>query len=95
MNEIANAKALNAARDAAGATAQPPRSADYGVERIDTLPYNTPEKSARYRTERFPGAIGLNWYDCDPSLPGRCSNAGMSPAAVRRQQTFGDRQQNR
>lgn len=68
MNEIANAKALNAARDAAGATAAPPRSSHYGVEPIDTLPYNTPEKSARYRTERFPGAIGLNWYDADPSL---------------------------
>jgi len=28
-------------------------------------PYHKPE---RYETERFLGAIGLNWFDCDPSL---------------------------
>lgn len=44
------------------------KSANYGEERVDALPFNTPEKSDRYRTERFYGAIGLNWFDCDPTL---------------------------
>lgn len=43
-------------------------SSSYRKERVDALPFNTPEKSDRYRTERFPGAIGLNWFDCDPTL---------------------------
>ncbi|HUF53016.1 MAG TPA: acyl-CoA dehydrogenase family protein [Dehalococcoidia bacterium] len=43
-------------------------SSKYGEERVDTLPFNTPEKSDRYRTERFHGAIGLNWYEADPTL---------------------------
>jgi alkylation response protein AidB-like acyl-CoA dehydrogenase len=40
----------------------------YSEERVDSLPFNTPEKSTRYDTERFPGGIGLNWYECDPTL---------------------------
>ena len=44
------------------------KSSTYTEERVDSLPFNTPEKSERYRTERFPGAIGLNWFDCDPTL---------------------------
>lgn len=44
------------------------KSSRYHEERVDSLPFNTPEKSDRYRTERFPGAIGLNWFDCDPTL---------------------------
>ncbi len=40
----------------------------YGEERSDSLPFNTPEKSDRYRTERYLGAIGLNWFECDPTL---------------------------
>jgi alkylation response protein AidB-like acyl-CoA dehydrogenase len=44
------------------------KSASYGEERVDSLAFNTAEKSDRYRTERFPGAIGLNWFDCDPTL---------------------------
>ncbi len=43
-------------------------SAEYGEEGVDSLPFNTPEKSDRYRTERFQGAIGLNWLDADPTL---------------------------
>jgi len=43
-------------------------SAKYGKESVDSLPFNTPEKSDRYRTERFFGAIGLNWFDADPTL---------------------------
>lgn len=43
-------------------------SAEYGEEGVDSLPFNTPEKSDRYRTERFHGAIGLNWFDADPTL---------------------------
>ncbi len=45
-----------------------PKSESYRQERVDSLPFNTPEKSDRYRTERFSGAIGLNWFDCDPTL---------------------------
>ena len=44
------------------------KSGSYGEERVDSVPFNTPEKSDRYRTERFAGAIGLNWFDCDPTL---------------------------
>jgi alkylation response protein AidB-like acyl-CoA dehydrogenase len=34
---------------------------------LDVEP-RAPDKSDRYRTERFPTAEGLNWYTCDPSL---------------------------
>jgi alkylation response protein AidB-like acyl-CoA dehydrogenase len=44
------------------------KSPHYIEERVDSLPFNTTEKSDRYRTERFPGAIGLNWFECDPTL---------------------------
>lgn len=44
------------------------KSAKYGEERVDSLPFNTAEKSSRYTTERFSGAIGLNWFECDPTL---------------------------
>lgn len=30
--------------------------------------FGTPEKADRYRTEHFAGAVGLNWYDTDPTL---------------------------
>jgi len=38
------------------------------VEAVDRLPFTTPEKSARYRTEDYQGAVGLNWYATDPTL---------------------------
>jgi acyl-CoA dehydrogenase len=41
---------------------------DYAVEACDELPFSTPEKSRRYRTEDYRGAVGLNWYLTDPSL---------------------------
>jgi hypothetical protein len=41
---------------------------DYGTEPVDRLPFSTPEKSARYRTENYRGAVGLNWYLSDPTL---------------------------
>ena len=41
---------------------------DYDVEAVDRLPFTTPEKSARYRTEDYQGATGLNWYTTDPTL---------------------------
>src|ERR1700742_2970034 len=41
---------------------------DYDVEAVDRLPFTTPEKSDRYRTENYRGAVGLNWYETDPSL---------------------------
>jgi acyl-CoA dehydrogenase len=40
----------------------------YDVEAVDRLPFSTPEKSQRYRTEDYRGAVGLNWYRTDPSL---------------------------
>jgi acyl-CoA dehydrogenase len=43
-------------------------SRSYDVERVDRLPFGTPEKAERYETERFAGATGLNWYACDPTL---------------------------
>ena len=42
--------------------------ADYLTEPFDRLPFGTPEKSRRYATERYKGAIGLNWWSCDPTL---------------------------
>jgi alkylation response protein AidB-like acyl-CoA dehydrogenase len=44
------------------------KSEMYGEERSDSLPFNTAEKTDRYRTERYFGAIGLNWFECDPTL---------------------------
>jgi acyl-CoA dehydrogenase len=40
----------------------------YSDEAVDRLPFNTPEKSERYRTENYRGAVGLNWYSSDPTL---------------------------
>jgi acyl-CoA dehydrogenase len=41
---------------------------DYDVEAVDRLPFATAEKSNRYRTENYQGAVGLNWYRTDPTL---------------------------
>ncbi|MDT7734091.1 MAG: acyl-CoA dehydrogenase, partial [Mycobacterium sp.] len=41
---------------------------DYGDEAVDRLPFSTPEKSQRYRTQNYRGAVGLNWYLSDPTL---------------------------
>ena len=41
---------------------------DYDVEAVDRLPFTTSEKSSRYRTEDYQGAVGLNWYTTDPTL---------------------------
>jgi alkylation response protein AidB-like acyl-CoA dehydrogenase len=35
---------------------------------VDRLPFSTADKAERYRTERFAGAVGLNWYTTDPTL---------------------------
>jgi len=43
-------------------------SKEYGAEHVDQLPYGSDEKAARYSTERYAGATGLNWYTCDPTL---------------------------
>jgi acyl-CoA dehydrogenase len=40
----------------------------YDVEAVDQLPFATHEKSERYRTDNYRGAVGLNWYRSDPSL---------------------------
>ncbi len=41
---------------------------DYADEAVDRLPFSTPEKAQRYRTENYCGAVGLNWYRTDPTL---------------------------
>jgi len=38
------------------------------VEPFDHLPFGSDGKSRRYDTSRYRGAVGLNWYLCDPSL---------------------------
>ena len=40
----------------------------YEAEAVDRPPFSTPEKSERYRTENYRGAVGLNWYRSDPTL---------------------------
>lgn len=42
--------------------------ASYSLEPVDSLPFGTPEKARRYATERYLGAVGMNWYRCDPTL---------------------------
>jgi len=41
---------------------------EYDSEAVDQLPFSTPEKSQRYRTDNYRGAVGLNWYLTDPTL---------------------------
>ena len=41
---------------------------EYLNEPVDRLPFSTADKSRRYATERYQGAVGLNWYKCDPTL---------------------------
>lgn len=45
-----------------------PAATDYLTEGVDSLPYGSPEKQRRYATGNYAGAVGRNWYDCDPSL---------------------------
>ncbi|MFP5327715.1 MAG: acyl-CoA dehydrogenase family protein, partial [Acidimicrobiia bacterium] len=40
----------------------------YLSEPVDALPFGSPDKARRYATERYRGALGLNWYRCDPTL---------------------------
>lgn len=40
----------------------------YLIESVDRLPFARPDKARRYATERYRGAVGLNWYTCDPTL---------------------------
>ncbi|GAA2609131.1 acyl-CoA dehydrogenase family protein [Actinomadura fulvescens] len=42
--------------------------ASYLIEPVDRLAFGGPEKARRYATERYQGAVGLNWYTCDPTL---------------------------
>src|ERR1700741_1840698 len=41
---------------------------EYDLEAFERLPFSTPEKAQRYQTERYRGAVGLNWYLTDPTL---------------------------
>ena len=38
------------------------------AEPFDQLPFGGPDKARRYDTRRYQGAVGLNWYSCDPTL---------------------------
>ncbi|MBV9953264.1 MAG: acyl-CoA dehydrogenase family protein [Acidimicrobiia bacterium] len=40
----------------------------YDSEPVDRLPFASAQKAARYATERYVGATGLNWWRCDPTL---------------------------
>ena len=40
----------------------------YLVEPAHRLVSASTEKARRYATERYRGAVGLNWYSCDPTL---------------------------
>lgn len=40
----------------------------YLIEPVDRLPFGGPDKARRYATERYEGAVGLNWYASDPTL---------------------------
>ncbi len=40
----------------------------YDSEPADRLPFGSADKAARYATERYLGATGLNWWRCDPTL---------------------------
>ncbi|MEU4824274.1 acyl-CoA dehydrogenase family protein [Actinomadura sp. NPDC023710] len=42
--------------------------ASYLIESFDRLPFGGADKARRYATERYRGAAGRNWYDCDPTL---------------------------
>src|SRR5438093_5027289 len=58
-------------------------SKEYGAEHVDQLPYGSDEKAARYSTERYAGATGLNWYTCDPTLQRAMgADAGMVASQV-------------
>src|ERR1700758_2082365 len=41
---------------------------EYDAEAVDRLPFSTEEKSRRYQTDNYRGAVGLNWYLTDPTL---------------------------
>lgn len=38
------------------------------IEPVDQLPFGSLEKSRRYDSDRYTGAVGLNWYRSDPTL---------------------------
>ena len=38
------------------------------LEPVDQLPFGSIDKSRRYDSNRYLGAVGLNWYNCDPTL---------------------------
>jgi hypothetical protein len=40
----------------------------YLVEPVDGLRFGGPEKARRYDTDRYHGAVGLNWFGCDPTV---------------------------
>jgi alkylation response protein AidB-like acyl-CoA dehydrogenase len=42
--------------------------ASYLTEPVDRLPFGSDDKTRRYATELYRGAVGLNWYRCDPTL---------------------------
>ncbi|MBW0013066.1 acyl-CoA dehydrogenase family protein [Mycobacterium sp.] len=49
-------------------SAHGPQYGQEAFERPRRLPFSTPEKSQRYQTGNYRGAVGLNWYLTDPTL---------------------------
>ncbi|WP_131738878.1 acyl-CoA dehydrogenase family protein [Actinomadura roseirufa] len=45
-----------------------PDTTPYLTEPVDRLPFGGADKARRYATERYQGAVGRNWFDCDPTL---------------------------
>jgi alkylation response protein AidB-like acyl-CoA dehydrogenase len=43
-------------------------SESYSIEPVDRLPFGSEDKARRYRTALYQGAVGRNWYECDPTL---------------------------
>src|ERR1700739_1133010 len=41
---------------------------EYDAEAVDRLSFSTEEKSQRYQTDNYGGAVGRNWYLIDPTL---------------------------
>jgi acyl-CoA dehydrogenase len=54
--------------DPADGLASSATESGYDLEAVDRLPFATSEKSQRYRSDDYRGAVGLNWYLTDPSL---------------------------
>jgi alkylation response protein AidB-like acyl-CoA dehydrogenase len=51
------------------------------AEPVDALFFGSASKARRYDTDRYRGAVGLNWYTCDPTLQ-LIIRSRMSPSSL-------------